>query len=87
MFIGTSAQLSAVAIESVKVAGTKLPVSTKIKSLGVIIDSRLSFDLQVNAIARACNYHIWALRHIRRLVTVDCLFVWFNVRQHTITAI
>jgi Reverse transcriptase (RNA-dependent DNA polymerase) len=69
MFIGTSAQLSAV--ESVKVAGAKLPVSTKIKSLGVIIDSRLSFDSQVNDIAHACNYHIWALRHICRLVTVD----------------
>ena len=27
--------------------------------------------MQVNAIARACNYHIWALRHIRRLITVD----------------
>jgi Reverse transcriptase (RNA-dependent DNA polymerase) len=39
MFIGTSAQLCAVAIESVKVAGAKLPVSTKIKSLGVIIDT------------------------------------------------
>ena len=71
MFIGTSAQLSAVAIKSVKVAGAKLPVSTKIKSLGVIIDSHLSFDLQVNAIARACNYHICALRHIRRLIAVD----------------
>jgi Reverse transcriptase (RNA-dependent DNA polymerase) len=71
MFIGTSAQLSAVAIESIKVAGAKLPVSTKIKSFGVIIDSRLSFYSQVNTIARACNYHIWALRHIRRPVTVD----------------
>ena len=71
MFIGTSAQLSAVAIDSVKVSGAKLPVSTMIKSLGDIIDSRLSFDLQVNAIARACNYHIWAPRHIRHLITVD----------------
>jgi len=71
MFIGTSAQLSAVAVDSVKIAGAKLPVSTMIKSLGVLIDRRLSFDSQVNAIARACNYHIWALRHIRRLVTVD----------------
>jgi hypothetical protein len=61
----------AVAIQSVEVAGAKLPVSTEIKSLGVIIDSRLSFDSQVNAIARACNYHIWALRHIRRFGTVD----------------
>jgi hypothetical protein len=71
IFIGTSAQLSVVATESVKVAGAKLPVSTKIKSLGVIVDSRLLLDSQVNAIVRACNYHIWALRRISRLATVD----------------
>ena len=58
MFIGSSAQLKHIAIDSVTVAGAQLPISTKVKSLGVIIDSRLSFDLQVTAIARACNYHI-----------------------------
>ena len=66
MFIGTSAQLSAVVIDSVEVA-----VSTNIKSLGVIIDSRLSFDLRVNAIARACNYSGPCVTYVDRLITVD----------------
>ena len=40
-------------------------------TIGVILDSRLSFDAHVNAVCRACNYHIWALRHIRRLLPDD----------------
>ena len=31
----------------------------------------LSFDSYVTAVCRACNYHIWALRHIRRLLPDD----------------
>jgi len=48
------------------VAGSSLLVT-----LGVILDSRLSFDNHVTAVCRACNYHIWALRHIRRLLPND----------------
>ena len=43
----------------------------EIKSPGVIIDRRLSFNLQVAAIARACNYQHCALQYIRRLDSVD----------------
>ena len=39
--------------------------------MGVILDSRLTFSTHVNAVAKACNYHIWALRHIRHLLTQD----------------
>ena len=43
------------------------------KSLGVIIDSRLQFDKHAAAVAKACNnvsyYHIHALRHVRHLLT------------------
>ena len=42
------------------------------KSLGVVLDSRLNFDSHVRAICRSCRYHIWALRHIRHLVSDDC---------------
>jgi hypothetical protein len=72
IFFGTSAQLkSAAAVNTVTVAGSCLPLTTEVKSLGVILDSRLSFDAHVNAVCRACNYHIWALRHIRRLLPDD----------------
>jgi len=49
----------------VSVAGVSLPVLSEIKSLGVVIVSRLTFDTHVKAVCKACNYHTWALRHVR----------------------
>ena len=68
MMIGTSAQLRAAStVNTVAVADANL--SSKLKSLGVIFDSRLAFDAHVAVVCKTCNYHIWALRHIRRLRT------------------
>jgi len=52
-------------VNTVSVAGVSLPVSSEIKSLGVVIDSRCTFDTHVTAVCKACNYHTWALRHVR----------------------
>ena len=69
MLVGTSSQLkAALSVNTVTVAGVSLPVSTAIKSLGVIIDSRLTFD--DHAICKACKFHAWALRHIRHYLTL-----------------
>lgn len=38
---------------------------------GVILHSRLPFDAHVAIVCKTCNYHIWALRHIRRLLPLD----------------
>ena len=32
--------------------------------LGVILDSRLSFDAHVAMVRKTCNYHIWALQQL-----------------------
>jgi len=40
-------------------------------SLGVTIDSHLQFDCHVKEVARACNYHTRALRHVRTLLADD----------------
>ena len=70
VIVGTSHQLrSAATISSIDVAGSRLPVSHKLKSLGVTIDSRLRFDSHASNVARACNYHTRALRHVRSLLT------------------
>ena len=45
------------------------PVKPEMKSLGFIIDSHLRFDKHAAAVAKACNYHIHALRHVRHLLT------------------
>ena len=72
MFVGTAAQLQRTDhIQSVNVADAALPVSRELKSLWVVLDRHLNFSDHVITVARACNYHIWALRHIRHLLTED----------------
>jgi len=70
--ISTPSQLCAAStVNTVAVADANLTLSSKLKSLGVILDSRLSFDAHVATVCKTCNYHIWALRHIRRLLALD----------------
>jgi len=69
MILGKPAQLrSAAAVSVVNVAGTTLPVSSQLKSLGVIIDSHIRFVSHV-AVIRMCNCHTRALRHVREHLT------------------
>ena len=56
---------------SVAVAGTPLQFVDSIRSLGVSIDADLSFDVQVNAVCKSCNFHIWALQQIRNSLPLD----------------
>jgi len=58
-------------VSSVVVAGVDLPVADKIKLLGVVLDRRLSFHKHVSVVARSCNYHAQAIRHIRHLLTTE----------------
>ena len=58
MFVGTTKSLESVKnVTSVNVAGTSLPVTKEIKSLGVILDSRLNLDSHVRAVCKSCRYH------------------------------
>ena len=61
----------AATIRAVEVAGSRLQVAPKLKSLGVTIDSRLRFDCHAKDVARACNYHTRVLRHVRSLLSDD----------------
>jgi len=45
------------------VAVAKVQFADTIKRLGVRLDSELTFNKYVIAIARSCNYHLRALRH------------------------
>jgi hypothetical protein len=59
MMMGTAFQLrrTVTMVSAVDIAGCLLLVSTKLKSLGVIFDSHLRFDVHASAVAEACNYH------------------------------
>ena len=69
--IDTQTQVKAYSCgDHVDVAGT-LKLRDNVKSLGVTFDRELSFDKHVNLVCRACNYHLWSLRNIRKYLTVD----------------
>ena len=56
---------------AVDFAGTKVPLTDRIKLLGVILDKRLSKDHHVANLCKACFFHILALRHIRSAINDD----------------
>ena len=53
-------------VQKAKILGESQVVilSPSIKSLGVILDSHLTFDEHVAAVSKTCFFHIRALRHI-----------------------
>ena len=66
LIVGTSSQLKQVlpAVPSLTVTGLNLPVSEQMKVLGVILDRRLTFQKHATAVAKSCNYHAQATRHV-----------------------
>ena len=74
ILLGNPPQLRAAAdndINSITVAGRELSVSSEFKSLGVLLDQQLSLQKHTTAVAKACNYHIQAIRHVRPLLTCN----------------
>ena len=67
----TARQRSEPQVDDVTIAGVTVPVTRTVKSLGVTIGNTLSFDDHVKNVCKAAHFHIRALRHIRRCVSVD----------------
>src|SRR6218665_3810063 len=69
---GTRQQLVKRSTEtSLKIGDASLAIVDNVKLLGVIFDSTLSMDKQVNAVVKVCNFHIRALRHVRSCFTPE----------------
>ena len=70
--MGTSQRLKMLStLRSVYISGTSVPLTTKIKLLGVTVDQTLSFDSHITALSKSCFYHIRALRHIWPILSED----------------
>jgi hypothetical protein len=69
---GTRQQLAKFDRQSaMRIGESDVHVNNCIKTLGVQLDATLSMDSQVNSIVKSCNYHIRALRHVRKCLTLD----------------
>jgi hypothetical protein len=70
--IGTSARQRTDGSINVVALGTdSIAVSESVRSLGVTIDSTLSFNTHVNNVCKSVRYHTRALRHVRKCVSID----------------
>src|SRR5258706_264474 len=70
--VGTGArQRSEGDILKIPLDGGDIPVSGVVRSLGVTIDSTMSFNQHVNNICKTSFFHIRALRHIKKLLTIS----------------
>ena len=58
-------------IQSIKICDIEIKLSKQITSLGVIMDSTLTFNQHITALSKACYFHLRSLRHIRRSLTDD----------------
>ncbi len=58
-------------ISSINIAGTDVKLSPVIKTLGIRVDSNLTFDAHTQSLCKSCYYHIRALRHIRSSINLD----------------
>jgi len=68
--LGTANQLrqaASASVDSVEVAGVTLPVASTLKSLGVILDQRLTLDDYATAVAMSCK-NARAIKHVRHLL-------------------
>ena len=85
--VGTATQRrTIISAGTVTVAGAPLLFVDNIRSLGVQIDSNLSFDAQVKAVCRSCNHHIRALRQIRNNLSPSSVHVLTTVTRSFTTS-
>ena len=56
---------------SINAAGSVVPISSTIKTLGATLDSHLTFEAHVKSITKTCYFHIRALRHIRTSINLE----------------
>jgi len=67
--IGTGARLrSEGSLDAINIGDVNIRTSDTIKSLGVTIDNKLSFNAHVNSLCKAAHFHIRALSHVRKCV-------------------
>jgi len=53
----------------IDLAGTAVPLSDTVKTLGVTMDSKLTFRPNISNLCKSFYYHIRAIRHIRSALT------------------
>ncbi|XP_060124758.1 uncharacterized protein LOC132591228 [Zootoca vivipara] len=59
--------------DSLVLNGVTVPLKDQVRSLGVILDSQLSMEAQVNSVSRAAVYQLHLVRRLSPYLPTDCL--------------
>uniref|UniRef100_A0A670IW23 Reverse transcriptase domain-containing protein n=1 Tax=Podarcis muralis TaxID=64176 RepID=A0A670IW23_PODMU len=59
--------------DSLVLNGVTVPLKDQVRSLGVILDSQLSMEAQVNSVSRAAVYQLHLVCRLRPYLPADCL--------------
>ena len=60
-------------ITHIKIANKDIPIKTTITTLGVILESDLTFDKHISLITKQCNYKIFKIKQIKHLLNQTSL--------------
>jgi hypothetical protein len=71
IFLGSSRRLVHCSSDELDIAGNSICLADKVRNLGVIFDSELTFSDHVSKLVSTCYYHIRQLRSIRKSLSVD----------------
>ena len=71
MWLGSKQQLDKLSVQQVTVVSSPVTVSSRVRDLGVIIDSQLSLSGHVNALCRSCYHQLRQLRPVTRSLSED----------------
>ena len=72
MFVGSSRLLAKYNLPSVVTFdGTTLPIYSKLKILGVTLDSNLNFAHFISQIIQSSNFHIYAIKQVRKFLSLS----------------
>lgn len=69
IILGSIHNLSHTNLPTITLGGAEIAISTSVRNLGVILDSQLKFDQQVQQVFRSCMYIIRELWRVRPLLT------------------
>ena len=68
---GTNPKRKLVNIDSIDIGDVNVALSSEVKDLGVIIDSRISFNKHISFLRRSCYYQIRRISNIRPFISVQ----------------
>ena len=69
IWLGSSRRLKNLTLPAVVLSGCLIPLSTSVRSLGVIVDSGLTFSNHISKLVDNCYYHLRQIRSIQRQST------------------